>query len=72
MLFGTLSPPQAGLAACLPRWRKELAARIKGDVFQRLDEALFSLKFLVNFYVTFPCKTTYIALRTERSRDLSG
>ena len=29
-------------------------------------------KFLVNFYVTFPCKTTYIALRTERSRDLSG
>ena len=29
-------------------------------------------EFLVNFYVTFPCKTTYIALRTERSRDLSG
>ena len=29
-------------------------------------------EFLVNFYVTFQCKTTYIALRTDRSRDLSG
>ena len=32
---------------CLPRWRKELAARIKGDVLSRLYGALFSLKFLV-------------------------
>ena len=29
-------------------------------------------EFLVNFYVTFPCKTTYIAFRTEKSRVLSG
>ena len=25
-----------------------------------------------DFYVTFPCKTTYFAQHTERSRDLSG
>ena len=29
-------------------------------------------KFLVSFYVTFPCKTTYFGWHTERSRDLSG
>ena len=31
---------------------------------------LLGYEFLVNFYVTLPCKTTYIAWRTERSRDL--
>ena len=29
-------------------------------------------KFLVNFYATFPCKTTYIALCTERSHIVIG
>ena len=32
---------------CLPRWQKELAARIKGDVLSRLDGALYSLKVLI-------------------------
>ena len=36
---------------CLPRWRKELAARIKGDVLSRLDGAVFSVEFLVNFFI---------------------
>ena len=42
---------------CLPRWRKELAARIKGDVLSRLDGALIFFKIL---HVTFPSKTTCV------------
>ena len=47
-------------------------AHIRGDVPWRLDGAAFSVEFLVNFYVTFPCKTTYFAQHKEGSRDLSG
>ena len=40
--------------------------------WSRIFGRILGHELSVNFYATFPRKTTYFALHTERSRDLSG